>query len=73
MPLYYFHPLGHERIANRRGLDLLDDNAAQREAVRVAAALQRSRGLVWSVLVTNERGHRVTEIPGTSGTSTISR
>jgi len=70
MPLYYFHLRGRERIVDRRGFDLLDDNAAQREAVRVAAALQRSRGLVWSVLVTNERGHRVTEIPGTS---TISR
>ena len=70
MPVYYFHLRGRERIADKRGLDLLDDNAAQREAVRVAAALQRSRGHVWSVLVTNERGHRVTEIPGTS---TISR
>ncbi len=66
MPLYYFHLRGRERIADRRGLDLLDDYAAQREAEHVAAALQRSRGDAWSVLVTNERGHHVTEIPGTS-------
>ena len=70
MPLYYFHLRGRERITDQRGLDLLDDNAAKREAKRVAAALQQSRGHVWSVLVTNERGHHVTEIPGTS---TISR
>jgi hypothetical protein len=42
---------------------LVDDNAAQREAERIAAALQRSRGHVWSVLVTNQWGHHVTQIP----------
>jgi hypothetical protein len=70
MALYYFHLRGRERIADNRGLDLPDDYEAQREAQRVASALQRARGDAWSVLVTNERGHRVTEIPGTS---TISR
>jgi hypothetical protein len=64
MPRYYFHLEGAERIADRRGLDLPDDNAAQREAEGIAAALRRSRKRGWNVIVTNEWGHRVTEIPG---------
>jgi hypothetical protein len=63
MPLYYFHLRGRERIADKRGRDLRDDGAARREAEGIVAALQRSRGQAWSVLVTNERGHHVTEIP----------
>jgi hypothetical protein len=54
MPRYYFHLEGRERIADKRGRDLPDDNAAGREAEGISAALQRSRGRVWSVIVTNE-------------------
>ena len=54
MPRYYFHLEGSERIADKRGRDLPDDNAAGREAEGISAALQRSRGRVWSVIVTNE-------------------
>lgn len=64
MPRYYFHLEGSERIADKRGRDLPDDNAARREAEGIAAALQRSRGRVWAVIVTNEWGHTVIEIPG---------
>ena len=64
MPRYYFHLEGGEQIADKRGRDLPDDNAARREAEGIAAALQRSRGRVWAVIVTNEWGHTVIEIPG---------
>jgi hypothetical protein len=62
MPRYYFHLEGGERIADKRGRDLPDDNAARREAEGIAAALQRSRGRIWGVIVTNEWGHKVIEI-----------
>ena len=64
MPRYYFHLEGGEQIADKRGRDLPDDNAARREAEGIAAALQRSRGRVWAVIVTNAWGHTVIEIPG---------
>ena len=50
-------------IADKRGHELPDDIAAQREAETIASALRRARGPVWSVIVTNEAGHEVTEIP----------
>jgi hypothetical protein len=65
MPRYFFHlegGLGGERIADKRGHVLPDDNAARREAVGIAAALKRRHGNVWRVIVANERGHDVTEI-----------
>ena len=40
MPRYYFHLEGGEQIADKRGRDLPDDNAARREAEGIAAALQ---------------------------------
>jgi len=64
MPRYYFHLEGSERIADKRGRDLPDDNAARREAEGISAALRQSRGGVWSVIVTNEWGHKVVEILG---------
>lgn len=64
---YFFHLEDDERIEDKRGRDLPDDSAARREAEGIAAALQRSRGHVWSVIVTNEWGHDVTEIPGSLG------
>jgi hypothetical protein len=64
MPRYFFRLEGDERIADKRGYDLPNDSAARREAEGIAAALRRSRGDVWSVIVTNEWGNGVTEIPG---------
>ena len=64
MPRYYFHLEGSERIADKRGRDLPDDNAARREAEGISGALRQSRGVVWSVIVTNEWGHKVVEILG---------
>ena len=63
MPRYFFHLEDGERIADKRGHDLPDDNAARREAEGIAVALRRARGRVWRVIVTNEGGHEVTEIP----------
>ena len=64
MPRYFFHLEDDERIEDKRGRDLPDDSAARREAEGIAAALQRCRGHVWSVIVTNEWGHKVVEILG---------
>jgi hypothetical protein len=63
MPRYFFHLEDGERIADKRGLDLPDDNAALREAEGIAAALRRARRRVWRVIATNEAGHDVAEIP----------
>jgi hypothetical protein len=64
MPLYFFHLEGREeRIADRRGQILPDEAAALREANLVAAALRKYRGEAWGVIVTNEWGQEVTQIP----------
>jgi hypothetical protein len=63
MPRYFFHLEGGDRIADKRGHDLPDDIAARREGERIVTALRRARGPVWRVIVTNEAGHEVTEIP----------
>jgi hypothetical protein len=63
MPRYFFHLEDGERITDRRGQGLTDDNAALRLAGGVAAALRRRGGRIWRVVVTNEWGHEVTEIP----------
>jgi hypothetical protein len=62
MPRYYFHLENGERVLDRVGQELPDDSAALRVAVGVVAALRR-RGRTWRVVVTNERGHEVSEIP----------
>jgi hypothetical protein len=64
MPRYFFHLEGREeRIADRRGQILLDEAAASREAKLVATVLRTYRGEAWGVIVTNEWGHEVTQIP----------
>jgi hypothetical protein len=64
MPRYFFHlERREERIADRRGQILRDEAAALREANLVAAALRKYRGEAWGVIVTNEWGHEVTQIP----------
>ncbi len=62
MRRYFFHLEGGDLIADKRGLELPNDIAAQREAENIARALRRARGPIWSVIVTNEAGHEVTEI-----------
>jgi hypothetical protein len=62
MPRYFFHLEDGERVEDKRGHLLPDDTAARREAEKIGAALRRCRGPVWSVIVTNEWGHEVTEI-----------
>jgi len=64
MPRYFFHLDGlGERIADRRGQILPDEAAALREANLVAAALRTYQGEAWTVTVTNEWGHEVTQTP----------
>jgi hypothetical protein len=64
MPRYFFHLEGREeRITDRRGQILPNEDAALREANLVAAALRTYRGEAWKVIVTNEWGHEVTEAP----------
>jgi hypothetical protein len=62
MPRYFFHLEDGERIRDQLGQELPDDHAALRLAAEVAAALRR-RGRIWRVVVTNEWGHEVTEVP----------
>jgi hypothetical protein len=62
MPRYFFHLEDSRRVEDKRGHLLPDDTAARREAEKIEAALRRCRGPVWSVIVTNEWGHEVTEI-----------
>jgi hypothetical protein len=62
MPRYFFHlESGEERVADRRGQILPDGGSAVREANKVADALNRREA--WKVIVTNEWGHEVTQIP----------
>ena len=62
MPRYFFHLEDGERVPDRLGQELADDSAALCLATEVAAALRR-RGRTWRVVVTNEWGHEVSEIP----------
>jgi hypothetical protein len=67
MPRYFFHLEGGregcELIADKRGHVLPDDGAARREAQGIVEALRRRRGNAWCVIVANEWGHDVMEIP----------
>ena len=64
MPRYFFHLEGREeRIIDRRGQILPNENAALGEAKEIAAALRKYRGEMWWVIVTNEWGHEVTQAP----------
>jgi hypothetical protein len=64
MPRYFFHLEGpKERIADRRGQILPDEAAALREADLASAALRKYRREAWRVIVTNEWGHEVTQMP----------
>jgi len=64
MPQYFFHlECYEERIIDKRGQILPDEDAALREAKEIAAALRKFRGETWWVMVTNEGGHEVTQAP----------
>ena len=64
MPQYFFHLECYvERIIDKRGQILPDEDAALREAKEIAAALRKFRGETWWVMVTNEGGHEVTQAP----------
>jgi hypothetical protein len=62
MPRYFFHLQGRqERITDRRGQILPNEDAALGEANEIWAALRKCRGEAWRVIVTNEWGNEVTE------------
>jgi hypothetical protein len=66
---YFFHLEDRKRVEDKRGHLLPDDSAARREAERIEAALRRCRRSVWSVIVTNEWGHEVTQVLAPSQSS----
>jgi hypothetical protein len=62
MPRYFLHLEGREeRVTDRRGQILPNEDASLREANEVAAA--KCRGEAWGDILTNEWGHEVTQIP----------
>ena len=64
MPRYFFHLEGRqERITDRRGQILPNEDSAWRESQKIAAALRKYRGEAWGVIVTNEWGHELSEAP----------
>jgi len=64
MPRYFFHLEGRgERVTDRRGQILPNEDAALREARKIAAALRKYRGDAWRAIVTNEWEHEVTQTP----------
>jgi hypothetical protein len=65
MPRYFFH--FDQRVQDTSGLDLPDDNAARREAEAMAGDLRGNEryGGGWRVIVTNQNGEDVTELPAT--------
>jgi hypothetical protein len=64
MPRYFFHLECHEeRITDKRGQVLPNEDVALREAKEITAALRNYRGERWWVVVTNEAGHEVTQAP----------
>jgi hypothetical protein len=65
----FFLESREERVADRRGQIPPDEGSAVREANEVAAALRRYRGESWRVIVTNEWGHEITQIPTPSKAS----
>jgi hypothetical protein len=68
MSRYFFHLEGGERIADMRGHELPDDDAARREAERIAVALRRRhRRHAWHVIVTDELGRQIPSSVGGDG------
>jgi hypothetical protein len=61
--VFFYLESREERITDRRGQILPDEDAALRKANEVAAVLRRYRGEAWGIKVTNEWGHEVTQIP----------
>jgi hypothetical protein len=61
MPRYFFHLEGSERIADKRGQELPNDDAARREAEAIVHALGLRSCKAWRVTVTDENGEDITE------------
>ena len=61
MPRYFFHLEGSERIQDKRGQILPNDDAARREAEAIARALRKRSGNTWRVTVTYGNGEDITE------------
>jgi hypothetical protein len=65
MPLYYFSIQNGERIADDQGYDFPDDATARRYAEQVSGDLSKNRsgGSNWLIVITDEFGAKVGEVP----------
>jgi hypothetical protein len=65
MPFYHLRVEDGEPITDTIPIELADDEAARREAEAVARELSQGRcsGSEWKVVVTNENGRTVAEVP----------
>ena len=63
MPRYYFDIADGDRFHDRRGQEFANDEAARREGLEMAVALEESRvgDTHWRVLVKREDGQCVAE------------
>jgi hypothetical protein len=65
VPLYYFSIQNGERIADDQGYEFPDDATACRHAEQVSRELSRNRsgGRNWVVVVTDQFGVKIGEMP----------
>jgi hypothetical protein len=70
MPRYYFHLTnGTQVLDNHKGLDLPGDAAAREDAVVLARGLKHGAAMPgwdwagWLVVISNEQGRQIDEIP----------
>ena len=70
MPRYYFHLTnGTQVLDNHKGLDLPGDAAAREDAVVLARDLKHGAAMPgwdwagWLVVINNEQGRKIDEIP----------
>ena len=65
MSRYFFHVNDGRLISSDRGLELSDDAAARHEAEQIASDIARARpdGDELQIIVTNEAGLTITQVP----------
>ena len=70
MPRYYFHLTNGEQVLdNHKGLDLPGDAAAREDAVVLARDLKHGAAMPgwdwagWFVVIKDQRGNKVDEVP----------
>jgi hypothetical protein len=65
MPRYFFHIENGGRVTDPRGEEFPDEDAALEAAEQVASQISANprAGDDWRIMVTNEAGERVAEVP----------